>query len=130
MLYAQVNITAPCTTSNTILIWNYKPFWLVLSYSLAVLFALTAVIEGLFAFARNGYSADTNFSTILATTRNIDLDRLAEGMCLGQSLPPNSFMEERLRFRQVRRRDEQGEAHAAFGLPGDVGPIVFGDKYT
>ncbi|KAH6721523.1 hypothetical protein BKA61DRAFT_469744, partial [Leptodontidium sp. MPI-SDFR-AT-0119] len=93
-------------------------------------FVSIAVIEGLFAFARNGYSADTNFSTILATTRNLDLDRLAEGMCLGQFPPPKSFMGERLKFGQVRRRDEQGEAHAAFGLPGDVGPIVFGDKYT
>lgn len=88
------------------------------------------MIEGLFAFAKNGYSADTNFSTILATTRNLDLDRLAEGMCLGQSPPPKNFSESRLKFGELRRGGEQLEAHATFGLPDDIRPIVFGKKYT
>ncbi|CZT13646.1 uncharacterized protein RAG0_17153 [Rhynchosporium agropyri] len=130
VLYAQINITAPCTTSKTILVWNYKPFWLIISYSLAVFLASLAVIEGLFAFAKNGYSADTNFSTILATTRNLDVDRLAEGMCLGQSPPLRNFPEAKLRFGELKRRgSEQLEAHTTFGLLDDVGPIEFGKKY-
>lgn len=115
--------------STAILIWNYKPFWLVLSYSLAALLAILAVIEGLFAFARNGYSADTNFSTILATTRNSELDLLAEGLCLGNSPAPKHFTESQLRFGRVSRIGRQGEAHVAFGLSDDVGPIVVGEKY-
>jgi hypothetical protein len=118
--------------STTVLLWNYKPFWLLLSYSLAVAFTLLAAIEGLLAFKRNGYAADTNFSTILVTTRNVGLDRIAEGHCLGQSPVGKEFERNKLRFGDVGVADTSGgnrTRHAAFGTPDEVHDIHFRAKY-
>jgi hypothetical protein len=119
--------------SNKVWLWNYKPFWLLLSYSLAVAFTLLAVIEGLLAFKRNGYAADTNFSTILVTTRNVSLDRIAEGHFLGQSPVGKEFERNKSRFGDVGVAGTSGGTgtrHAAFGTPDEVHDIHFRAEYN
>lgn len=127
---SRINISTPCTVTATELVWNYKPFWLVLSYSLAVGSMCVAVGMGVVAFRRNGYSADMSFSSIVATTRNGDLDVLAEGISLGYSPLPKHFQGVRLRFGEVRGEMVGGVAHTAFGLEGNVTGIEVGKKYA
>lgn len=130
-LHSHIDITAPCTTTKQILVWHYAPFWLILSYSLAVVSTIVAAAIGAHAFRSNGYSADTNFSTFLATTRNASLDRAVGdgGVCLGQEPLDEAFKEVRLRFGDVGGK-ERGVGHAAFGFPSETRGIVFGDNYV
>jgi hypothetical protein len=72
-------INPPCLASRTELVWNYRPLWLVLSYSLAVAGILCVVVMGILAYEWNGYGTDLGFSSILVTTRNKALDEIVEG---------------------------------------------------
>lgn len=99
-LYSQVNVTGPCTMSAAVLKWDYEPFWLVLSYSLAAGVSLIAISVGIYAFKANGYSADTNFSTFLTTTRNQSLDRLSKDSYAGQISLSKDFMKSKLSFNE------------------------------
>jgi hypothetical protein len=131
LLQSETNISTPCTISTAVLVWDYNPLWLVLSYGLAVFFMLIAALIGAFAFKKNGYGADMSFSSIVATTRNKDLDGLAEGCCLGITPLPTSFVKERLRFGEVDGMvDGVGVKHTAFGFKGRVGSISVGEKYS
>jgi hypothetical protein len=128
---SRTNISTPCTVTATELVWNYKPFWLVLSYSLGVGSMCVAAGMGVVAFRRNGYSADMSFSSIVATTRNKDLDVLTEGISLGYSPLPKRFQSKRLRFGEARgQMAGGGVAHTAFGLEGNVTGIKVGKKYV
>jgi hypothetical protein len=131
-VYTTVNTT--CLTSRTELIWNYRPLWLVLSYSLAVAGMLIAVIMGVLAYKWNGYGTDLGFSTILVTTRNKELDRVVEGSCLGNTPLPEHITQERLRFgelRNARANETQGQPkHTGFGIAGQADPITKGEKYS
>lgn len=124
-LHSHITISAPCTATKQILIWHYAPFWLAFSYSLAVLSTIIAAAIGAHAFRSNGYSADTNFSTFVATTRNGSLDRVVRngGACLGQEPLEEAFEDVRLRFGDVG-------GHTAFGLPGETKGIVYGGNYV
>ncbi|KAL3428460.1 hypothetical protein PVAG01_01969 [Phlyctema vagabunda] len=133
--YSQINITDTCFTTNMVLKWNYKPFWLVLAYTLSAAATIIAMGIGLYAFRANGYCADTNFSTFLTTTRNPTLDRLSEGCCLGQAKLPRDLMKQRLTFGQLKitndRDVEDGDiSHIAFGLPNETTKLVYGKKYV
>lgn len=136
--YSQVNVSGPCTITAAVLEWQYQPFWLVLSYALAAGVTLIAVGIGLYAFRTNGYSADTNFSTFLATTRNPSLDKLSEGCCLGQTPLSKDFMRLKLRFGELEGfngADDKGIGsgkgeHVAFGLAHETRNIVFGKRYA
>lgn len=129
-LASRTNISTPCDVTATELVWNYKPFWLVLSYSLAVGSMCVAAVMGAAAFRRNGYSADMSFSSIVATTRNTDLDVLAEGISLGYSPLPKRFQSKRLRFGELGGEMAGGVAHTAFGLEDNVTAIKVGKKYV
>lgn len=59
-------------------IYQYTWQRLVLSYGLAILFALVAVIIGALSLLRSGQSYDHTFSTIVRTTRSKELDELIE----------------------------------------------------
>ncbi|KAI9860719.1 MAG: hypothetical protein M1830_006219, partial [Pleopsidium flavum] len=78
IMHSKIHISVPCTMANIVLVWNYAPLWLWLSYGAALLTTLVAVAVGAAAISRNGYAVDTNFSTFLATTRSKDLDDIAE----------------------------------------------------
>jgi len=56
---------------------------LLLPYGLALLFVFIAAGLGLYSIYLNGVSHSMDFSAIIATTRNTDLDLLTRGAWLG-----------------------------------------------
>lgn len=134
---SQVFVDLPCQASAHLLVWNYKPTWLAVSYFIAVGLTFAAVGVGLHAIAANGYVAQTNFSTFLRTTRNPDLDKMTEGSCLGAWPVDKAFRDTRLRFGQTAAGGPTGGgsggdqvAHAAFGFEDRVSTIEKGKKYV
>lgn len=128
-------ISTTCLASRTQLIWNYRPMWLVLSYSLAVAGMLCDVVMGVLAYKWNGYGTDLGFSSILVTTRNKALDEIVEGSCLGNTPLPKHITQERLRFGELRNsrgsQEVQGQPkHTGFGFAWQAGPITKGEKYS
>ena len=121
-----VNYSVPCIRNSIVLVWNYEPFWLVLSYSLATGFMMIAVGFGIWAFKENGYGVNMGFSGIVLTTRNSELRGLSEGHCLGGYPVNKEFMKRKLRFGELA---VDGGVHTAFGTEGNVGQIVKGKKY-
>ncbi|KAL8303353.1 hypothetical protein RB600_006998 [Gaeumannomyces tritici] len=113
--------------------YAYDEAGLLRAYGVAVAAALTCVCVGAHAYVANGYSASSSFSSVLLTTRNADLDRLAVGQCLGSQRAPAELRRTVLRFGVVRLPGgsaagggEHGVAHATFGLRGTVEPLVKG----
>lgn len=127
-------VNTTCHVNKQELLWNYRPLWLVLSYSLAVAGMLCAVIMGVFAYKWNGYGTDLSFSSILVTTRNKALDDVSDGSCLGNTPLPKHITQERLRFGELtnaRASDRQdGPKHTGFGFAWQAGPITKGEKYA
>lgn len=77
---------------------------------------LIAALVGAFAFQKSGYGGDMS-SSIVATSRNKDLDSLATRYCLDTMSPLKSFIDGRLRFREVDDIvDEERAKHPTFGL--------------
>lgn len=72
---------------------------MVLSYSIAVGVSLLAVLAGVLAARCNGYEVDGfSFSTLLATTRNPELDALIGGCKVGAEPLPERVMGSRLKL--------------------------------
>ena len=136
----QVFADAACDASAHVLVWSYRPTWLAVSYFVAVAATAAAVGVGLHAVVTNGYVAQTNFSTFLATTRNPDLDELVEGACLGAWPLRKEVRDTRLRFGQTAAAKAAGmeggrgvavrPPHAAFGFVDRVVPIEKGKQYA
>ncbi len=116
--------------------WEYKPRWLVVSYTVAGALVFVTVGVGLHAISRNGYSGDTDFSTFLATTRNPELDGLLVGYSLGIWPLSKEVRRTRLKFGELVHSEGadagngQGDAHASFGFPDTVRDLVRGKKYV
>lgn len=108
----------------------YDETGLLRAYGVAVAVALACVCVGAHAYIANGYSASSSFSSVLLTTRNADLDRLAVGQCLGSQRAPAELRRTVLRFGVIKLTGgpggEQEVAHATFGLQGTVEPLVKG----
>ncbi|KAK3995259.1 hypothetical protein QBC44DRAFT_320751 [Cladorrhinum sp. PSN332] len=124
-----------CEVSRHVLVWNYDSTWLAVSYFVAVGLTLVAIAVGMRAIVLNGYVAQTNFSTFLATSRNGDLDRLVgEGECLGAWPFKKEFRETRLRFGEVLGDGSEESSpllpHAAFGFEERVKGIEKGKQYA
>ncbi|KAL4907092.1 hypothetical protein BDW74DRAFT_190093, partial [Aspergillus multicolor] len=124
-------------TANTIFpinVWSAQNFY---SYNARNLFAaymtglgatIVCVIIGLLALYKNGVPQSTTFSSVLMTTRNPELDRLAVGHCLGAE---DSWSQDagqvRLRFGELD--DAGSHRHAAFGTKGSVAALSRGADY-
>ena len=128
-LHSQIHVPMNCSVAETVLVWNYEPFWLALSYIIAVSLTIVAIAIGGYSFYINGYSVDTKFSSIVATTRNPDLDKLTEGHCLGEWPMSKDVLDSRLRFGELSGTSTGGRAHAAFGFPWRVQKIQPGKEY-
>ncbi|KAK5660201.1 hypothetical protein OQA88_13672 [Cercophora sp. LCS_1] len=135
-----VNVSAPCLVSRYAQRWGYEPFWLAISYGAGSAVALIAVAAGAYTFRSNRYGVDTAmFSTMVAVTRNRELDELMEGCSLGRAPLPQRVLRKRLRFGDITgldRAHRDGEAEgkpsrrrAAFGSETGVGPTMVGEKY-
>jgi hypothetical protein len=132
-------------TSNTVNVYEYSPRFLVLSYAIALFLSCFATAIGLYSLYLNGVSHSVAFSSIVATTRNPDLDSLMRDSSLG-ALPVKMEVEEtRLKFGRLLETSEkrtseasgvskvaiaQDTTHFAFGLEGSVGELKNRRTYT
>ena len=91
---------SPCTLSHSELMWDYKPLFLVLSYSLAGASTLVAVALGALALSHNGYGAEANFSTFLAVMQDLesDGDVVVGKSSLGRAPLKEEYMNKHVRF--------------------------------
>lgn len=95
-------------------IYNYDHKTLMAVYLIGAGITFCCLLLGLWSMRVNGYCANNSFSTILFTTRNQDLDRLAAAHCLGSSPLPEDVGGVKLRFGNI------GDDHIAFGLRDTV----------
>lgn len=100
-------------------VYTYDWRSLVISYATAAALALATVALGGYTFKQNGVSHASSFSAIVATTRNPELDALAEGHCLGALPLSEDFGRMRLRFGIFGSSSEKTR-HVAFGLDKSV----------
>jgi hypothetical protein len=117
------------TYNETYNIYQYDSHNLIVSYSIAIFFAVLAVLLGIFSLVDNGVVHSTAFSAVVATTRNTDLDALSKGHSLG-ALPLDKGMADvKLRFGELGKGDEwrndgqqegEGAVHIGFGLENGV----------
>jgi hypothetical protein len=70
------------------IVFQYDRSTLLLTYSLALLFGLLALLVGIEALFTNGVSMNVGFLSLLTTTRNKTLDDLTRGACLGAEPMP------------------------------------------
>ncbi|PMD39349.1 hypothetical protein L207DRAFT_491356 [Hyaloscypha variabilis F] len=132
------------TTSNTINVYQYDPLYLLLSYGIGLLYTFLAVVVGLCSLHFNGASHSISFSSILATTRNLDLDSLTHGSSLGALPLKKDIKKAKLKFGPLLDRSEmqiehagkenrlsgvQNPPHIAFGLEASVGQLIKGEIY-
>jgi hypothetical protein len=132
------------TTSNTINVYQYDPLYLLLSYGIGLLYTFLAVVVGLCSLHFNGVSHSVSFSSILATTRNLDLDSLTHGSSLGALPLKKDIKKAKLKFGPLLDRSEmqiehagkesrlsgvQNPPHIAFGLEASVGQLMKGEIY-
>ncbi|KAI0380440.1 hypothetical protein F5Y04DRAFT_271432 [Hypomontagnella monticulosa] len=132
LLHSQTNISKTCIVTESILVWEYKPFWLALPYILAGSFTAIATAFGTYCFYHNGYSMDTNFSTFVTTTRSPDLDDLSHGHCIGKWPMDKAVSRTRLRFGELVAGPNTNQLlhpHASFAFPDNVKAIEAGKTY-
>ncbi|KAI1105745.1 hypothetical protein F4804DRAFT_330996 [Jackrogersella minutella] len=112
---------APVTVSSSRNFYSYNQQTLLASYLASIIVTLGCIIIGYMALRSNGYTGSTAFSSVLLTTRNPDLDRLAENNTLGQKPLLESIRDTKLRFGMIRTRE--CETQPGFGLDGTVTPF-------
>jgi hypothetical protein len=64
-------------------VYQYNSKNLIISYSVAISVTVLAVCLGLYSLKYNGVAHSSNFSAILGTTRNPELDKYVRGHSLG-----------------------------------------------
>ncbi|KAH9986110.1 hypothetical protein F4779DRAFT_632448 [Xylariaceae sp. FL0662B] len=100
----------------------------------AVSLTAVAVIVGVYCFHENGHSMDTSFSNFITTSRSADLDKLAEGHCLGQWPICKRIEDAKLRFGELlvpfNQDGDDPTPHAAFAFPSSVRGIQNDKKYV
>lgn len=132
-LHSQITSSIACSVLSSILVWNYQPFWLVLSYSLAVSLTLVAIVVGAYSFYKNGYTADAVFSTFITTSRSMDVDALSRGHCLGRWPLTKEVADTVLKFGEVAATSngiDDARPHAGFGFPENVQELDVAKKYV
>ena len=99
---------------NHLSLYKYdRPTLLAVDISGGII-TLCCILVGLWSIRVNGYCASNSFSTVMFTTRNRDLDRLAAAHCLGSDPLPGDVRNVKLRFGNI------GDDHIAFGLQDTV----------
>jgi hypothetical protein len=129
-------------TSNTYNIYQYHPFYLFLSYGLALLLSFVAALVGFYSLYLNGVSHSNSFSAIIATTRNMELDSLSTRSSLGADPRKVDLQNTRLKLgpllNPIDEPRNKGEVyghvtdevpHVAFGFEENVGKLRKGALY-
>ncbi|KAI9746050.1 MAG: hypothetical protein M1818_000731 [Claussenomyces sp. TS43310] len=121
-------------------VYKYDSRNLILSYSIAVLFAVLCTSVGIFALQYNGVAHSSAFSAIVTTTRNHELDAVSKGYSLGALPLEHTSM--RVRFGELasegekawdRGSDGNGTStgrHIGFGAAENVVTLRRGGKYV
>jgi len=117
-------------------VYQYNSKNLVISYSLAIAFAIIAVGIGFWALYENGVAHSTSFSAIMAATQNPDIAVLSEGSSIG--VIRKEVKATNLRFGVIeesnhgdsdypsREQDSDDPKHVAFGFPQTVSRLSKG----
>lgn len=92
-----------------------QPLQLLLSYGLALLLAVAAVVVGLVSLTNNGVTRDRGFFQILRTTRNPELDQFIKG--------PEKDNVEFLKTTSLRFGRSWDESQSYFGTESSLRPI-------
>ncbi|KAI1765118.1 hypothetical protein GGR53DRAFT_491079 [Hypoxylon sp. FL1150] len=122
--WEDVTTQAPVMVTSPMNFFSYNERYLLAAYLTAVSLTLVCMTVGLVALMDNGFTGSTAFSAVLLTTRNPDLDSLAENSHRGEKPLPKAIGNTRLQFGIVGT-GETGP-HAGFGLEGTVSP--FGER--
>ncbi|KAL4990467.1 hypothetical protein BDW68DRAFT_154285 [Aspergillus falconensis] len=122
------NTTATVTDLTFRNFYQYGKGYLLLAYMTALGVTVACTVVGFFAMRGNGVSQSTSFSSVLMTTRNPELDRLAIGHCLGSEPLRKEIGKVRLQFGEIEGADQQHK-HAAFGTKGSVTALTKGKDY-
>ncbi|KAL6851589.1 hypothetical protein J3F83DRAFT_639917 [Trichoderma novae-zelandiae] len=117
--------TVPVIVTAPQNMYSYNKSTLLATYAASILVVLFWMGVGAMTLWSNGTVSSTSFSSILLTTRNTDLDRLAKGYSLGSDALPDEIAGVRLRFGRVK--SEGLTEHAAFGTEGTVAALRKGD---
>lgn len=128
-----INATVDCKRTIFQNLYRYERQGLWIGYSISVAIALMSIIAGGISIYSNGISSDTNFSRILVTTRNRNLDKLIEqyeGVRMGGDPVPRALLDTKLRFGVLDEgggESDDGQAtaaHVAFGTVGETTTIL------
>ncbi|KAL1616970.1 hypothetical protein SLS56_011190 [Neofusicoccum ribis] len=98
--------------------YSYDAPKLLTAYAVSIFATLGCLGVGFFALRSNGVASSASFSSFLLTTRNSDLDRLADGHHLGTRPLAKDIRQTELQFGQLDAG--QASEHVAFGLKGSV----------
>ncbi|KAH6696837.1 hypothetical protein F5X68DRAFT_219306 [Plectosphaerella plurivora] len=120
-----IPVQVPITRSISENYYVYSHMPLLLAYGAGFLACSFCLVIGSVALWRNGYAATSDFSSILLTTRNADLDRLAHRHTLGSRVAAKEIGKIKVRFGRVE--GPGGTYKAGFGLDGTVEPLAKGD---
>lgn len=119
MVFADIEyrayIETRCDYINYVNVYFYNKLNLLSAYLLATVMTVLMVFLGFYALVKNGVASDINFSTIMLTTRNTDLDELAKGSCLGGNPLPKRLREEKMMFGVIKEPTKQEAGHTAIG---------------
>ena len=124
----KVNVTYSTATN----IYKYNSSNLIISYAIAIWFTLFSLLLGLYAFLDNGVVHSTEFSAIMATTRNPALNSLSEGHSLGTISLNKGIQRVKLMFGVLEEGQDKvhGVSRIGFGLQDNVTRLKKGGKYV
>lgn len=114
------NVTVWNTTNNYV----YSPRNLYIAYGTGIFTTIVIVAIGLFCIHKASQSYGKSFSTILRTTRNVELGRLIDVSETSGAEPlPKHLADVRLKFWVGRvRNDETAPSYSAFTLAQNKAP--------
>ncbi|KAF7932931.1 uncharacterized protein EAE97_008698 [Botrytis byssoidea] len=115
-LLKQNATNVPVTFTSSTNVFSYCPKYLYPSYGIAIFFTCLSTILGLYAFYANGVVHSTAQSAIIATTRNPDLDILADENLAANTSLSKDIRNVKLRL-GVRRGERPGEERVALVDP-------------
>ncbi|CAG8181319.1 unnamed protein product [Penicillium nalgiovense] len=121
------NTSVPVASSSPKNFYTYDSRNLLAVYMTALGVAVACVVVGFFALHENGVSQSVSFSNMLLTTRNPELDHLANGQCLGSFELEKKIGDTKLRFGEIEGSEQY--KRAAFGTKDSVTALSKGNDY-
>jgi hypothetical protein len=121
------NTSVSVTSSSPKNFYTYDSRNLLAVYMTALGVTAACVVIGFLALHENGVSQSVSFSNMLLTTRNPELDNLADGHCLGSFGLDKEVGQTKLRFGEIEGSEQY--KRAAFGTKDSVTALSKGKDY-